>query len=78
MLQIMGNNTVSIINGTAPPRVIATISVGSSPTAIAVDPETHYVYVANGADDTISIIDGTYQRSINTISVGSSPTAIAV
>ena len=61
----------------------ATIAVGRDfPDGIAVDPSTHYVYVANNGDNTVSVIDesGDAQTGtvIATISVGNTPSAVAV
>ncbi|WP_342612307.1 YncE family protein [Terriglobus saanensis] len=52
------------------------IKVGNIPSAVAVDAATHRVYVANYADDTVSVIDG--GRVIATLKVGRSPQSIAV
>jgi len=52
------------------------IKVGGIPSAVAVDALTHRVYVANYADDTMSVIDG--GRVVATVKVGRSPQNIAV
>ncbi|NTU72006.1 MAG: beta-propeller fold lactonase family protein [Coriobacteriia bacterium] len=46
---------------------IATVGVGLSPAAIAVNPITHRVYVANFYDDTVSVIDGVTDSNVATI-----------
>ncbi len=80
--------TVSVIDG-GTNAVTATIVVGSptcisgppgacSPGAVAVDPSTHKVYVANYGDDTVSAIDGTTNTVVATIHVRSNPRAVAV
>ena len=61
-----GGNTVSVIDGR---RCNAddvhrcagpwpTVTVGNEPSALAVDPATHTVYVTNFDDNTVSVIDG--------------------
>jgi YVTN family beta-propeller protein len=52
------------------------IKVGNIPSAVAVDAVTHRVYVANYADDTLSVIDG--GRVLATVKVGRGPQNIAV
>ena len=49
------DNTMSVIH-TATNTVTATIVVGSSPQAVAVDPSGRYVYVTNSGDNTVSVI----------------------
>ena len=51
------NNTVSVIDG-ATNRVIGDpIPVGEGPRGMAVDPNTHLVYVTNPGSNTVSVID---------------------
>lgn len=50
--------------------VIATISVGSGPTAVAVSPDGATVYVSNAAANTISVIDADSLSVVRTLSVG--------
>jgi YVTN family beta-propeller protein len=47
--------TVSVINGSSN-GVLATINVGNIPIALAVNPATHRIYVANQGSDSLSII----------------------
>jgi YVTN family beta-propeller protein len=61
---------VSVINertGT----VTRTITVGSFPAGVAVDPASRTVYVANVGDNTVSVIDGATRMVTATIPVGS-------
>jgi len=74
--------TVTTINGKTN-AVINTIAVTSKPgfglTGIAVSPLTGLVYVANGSDNVINIIDGCKGKLAGTISLnGNSPFAIAI
>jgi DNA-binding beta-propeller fold protein YncE len=47
-------------------RVAATTPVGSDPTFIALDPETHTLHVANGFDSTLSAVDTAHCRAADT------------
>jgi YVTN family beta-propeller protein len=88
-------DTISVINGAAckgtntagckqtPP----TIAVGNDPDGIAVDQRTDTIYVANGNDNTVSVINGATCNGTNvagcnqtppTITVGGGPYPVAV
>ena len=56
------------------PRVL---SAGAIPCAIAVNPQTNQLYVANYRDDTVSIINAATGRKSATVPVGRHPKAIA-
>ena len=53
--------------------VTATIPVGSSPRAVAVDPSTQTAYVTNAGDGTVSVIDAATRAVTATIPVGLRP-----
>jgi YVTN family beta-propeller protein len=53
--------------------VVATPGVGASPIAIAVNPVTNMVYVANFDGNTVSVIDGTTNTVVATPGVGGGP-----
>jgi YVTN family beta-propeller protein len=57
---------------------IATVTVSGSPTALAVDPATHLVYVSDLNHAVVSVINGTTDKVTATIPVGGAPTALAV
>lgn len=59
-------------------RAHTVIKVGNYPCAVAVNPKTHMAYVANYADDTVSVIDGATGRVRGSIPVGSHPQSMAV
>jgi len=88
-------DTVSVINGatcngtntTGCRQTPPTIEVGNGPDGIAVDQATDTIYVANGADNTVSVIDGATcnatdpsgcDQSPPTVNVGNAPYPIAV
>lgn len=58
--------------------VTATIPVGGSPNAVAVDPALHRAFVTNFDDDTVSVIDTTTDTLATTAPVGMRPTGIAI
>jgi YVTN family beta-propeller protein len=57
--------------------VVATIPVGTSPVAVASNPLTDKIYVANEGSNTVTVIDG-HTKSTVTVAVGLHPVAIAV
>jgi YVTN family beta-propeller protein len=69
-----GSGNVSVID-TATNTVIATITVGTAPFAVAVSPDGGTVYVANIDSDNVSVIDTATNKVIATITVGNSPRA---
>jgi YVTN family beta-propeller protein len=73
----LADNTVSVIN-TATNTITATISVGDSPTALAVSPNGHRLYVANYAAGSVSVINTNTNRLIATVAVGGNPDAVAL
>ena len=63
------------------PTVIATIRIGwsgYSPEALATNPATNRIYVANGGSDNVSVIDGAIDALVATVPVGDSPGGVAV
>ena len=54
-----------------------TVPVGSGPTAIGINSVTNKAYVANAADGTLTIIDGSTQTTA-TLAVGANPQAVLV
>ena len=74
------DSTVTVIDGAT--NGTSTVSVGSSPQAVAVNPVTNKIYVANTGTFTISgttvtVIDGATNNT-TTVSVGTRPQALAV
>jgi YVTN family beta-propeller protein len=67
-----------IANNTSP-QEISSIQVGESPFAIGVNYLTNMIYVGNGNDNTVSVIDGnTHTKIGKDIPVGRNPYGIAV
>ena len=67
---------VVVIDGSTNTRVDS-IFTGNSPGAVAVNPVTNRVYVANYGDRNVAVVDGA-TRTTNTINAGSNPNAVAV
>ena len=55
----------------------ATIPVGSYPSAVAVNPVTNKIYVANQNSNTVTVIDGV-TNSTAIVATGRSPIALAI
>ena len=58
--------------------VIATVTVGNDPYAVAVNTATNKTYVANNSDSTVTVIDGATNNTTTVKNVGFYPDAIAV
>jgi len=54
------------------------IAVGRLPSAVVANPSLTYVYVANAADNTVSIINTSTEAVVQTIKVGKDPVAMSV
>jgi YVTN family beta-propeller protein len=70
----LGSHAVA---GTAVPLLSATIHLGHSPRAMAVDAYRHAGYVAN-SDGTLSVIDLANKTLVATVAVGLAPRAVAI
>jgi DNA-binding beta-propeller fold protein YncE len=90
-----GGDTVSVIDGatcnatntSGCGHTPAIVTVGQAPYGVAVDPVNKTVYVTDGADNAVSMIDARTCRAGNTsgcgqtpptVTVGNTPTAIAI
>lgn len=54
------------------------IPVGNNPVSIIANPTSNFIYVANAADNKVSIIGTTTNKVTQTISVGNDPVSLAV
>ena len=72
-----GGNSVSVIN-TNTNAVVATVSVGTSPFAVAVNAAATLAYVTNTASNTVSIISTSTNTVTASIPVCAGPTDIAL
>jgi YVTN family beta-propeller protein len=70
-------DTVSVVNG-ATNTITTTIPVGAAPQAVAVNPTTNTIYVANANAGTLSVINGGTNALTSTITVGTGPGGVAV
>ena len=67
-----GSNSVSVIN-TSTNTVSTTVTVGSSPYGVAINPAGTYAYVANHGSNTVSVINTSTNTVSATVTVGSGP-----
>jgi YVTN family beta-propeller protein len=82
----IGDNTVSVINGATCNATMTTgcgqnpptIKVGIGPDGVAADQATDTIYVANGGDNTVSVINGATCNATVTSGCGQDPPTIAV
>ncbi len=58
--------------------LITTITVGSTPSGVAVSPDDGRVYVANAGGDNVSVIDTLTNTVVATVPVGEFPIAVAL
>ncbi len=58
--------------------ITGTIATGTSPSAVAVNPVTHTIYVANSSGGTVTVIDGVTNSVTATVTTGLTPIALAV
>ena len=54
-----------------------TVAVGTFPCAVAVNPNTNQIYVANFGSNNVTVIDGATNNT-TTVAVGTDPSAVAV
>ncbi len=54
-----------------------TVSAGTGPVSVAVNPVTNKIYVANSGSNNVTVIDGA-TNSTTTVSAGTGPRAVAV
>jgi YVTN family beta-propeller protein len=58
--------------------ILSNITVGVSPSSMAVNSLTYKVYIANSGSNNVSIIDGKTNKGITNVTVGDSPSSIAI
>lgn len=74
-----GSNTLSIVGlGQAGGGVIATVTVGQHPSALALSADQSVAYVANSGDGTVSSVNLTSYSQTGNVYVGSVPQAVEV
>src|ERR1700730_8343972 len=64
-------------SGASAQWVTATVAAGSQPQAVAVNPVTNKIYVANFKGNSVTVIDGATNATV-TVTVGSQPQGVAV
>lgn len=81
-----GDNTVSVVNGatcnahdaSGCSQAASTVNVGAGPFALAIDQATDTIYVANGNENSVSVIDGATCNAADTSGCGQTPPTVAV
>jgi YVTN family beta-propeller protein len=58
--------------------VTATVSVGTVPLAVAVDPVTNAIYVSNEGSNNVTVINGATNNVTAAVSAGTQPYAVAI
>src|SRR5256884_530428 len=58
-------------------RVTATVAAGAASRAVALNPVTNKIYVANANSNNVTVIDGA-TNTTTTVSAGTNPAAVAV
>ena len=66
---------MTVIDGAT--NATSTVPAGDGPTAVAVNPVTNKMYVANHGSGNVTVIDGA-TNATSTLTAGSSPSAVAV
>jgi YVTN family beta-propeller protein len=82
----LNSNTVSVIDGATCNATVTSgcgqtppgVPVGIAPDGVAVDPVTDTVYVANGGDNTVSVLDGAICNATVTRGCGETPPTVSV
>src|SRR5262249_51698860 len=57
--------------------ITTTVGTGATPSAVAINPVTNKIYVANMHSNNVTVIDGA-SNTATTVNVGQAPTALAV
>jgi YVTN family beta-propeller protein len=74
-------STVTVINTRTREVIRRSIPLGSTkavPSGVAITPEGRYVYIADQAGNTLSVLDARTYQVIGTIPVGNGPVGVAV
>src|SRR5713226_5548839 len=58
--------------------VTTTVTVGSGPDAVAVNPVTKKIYVANYGSSNVTVIDAANNNATTQVTVGTNPGAVAI
>ena len=71
------SNNVTVID-TSSNSALGTISVGSGPVAVGVDPTVHRAYVTNFSSNNVTVIDTTTNFIGGPIPAGSGPVGVGI
>jgi YVTN family beta-propeller protein len=71
-----GNAELAIVDESS--GNVTNIATGATPCAVALNPATHLIYVANHEDDAVTVIDATQRKVLARVKVGEKPQGIAI
>ncbi len=71
-----GNGSVTVIDGRD--NSVTTITNGTFPIAVGVNPVTNRIYVTNYGSANVTVIDGATNTVVTTIAAGTNPRSVAV
>src|SRR5271155_2514182 len=74
---ILGALSMAVPAAALSQSVTATLTIGTTPYVAAVNPVSNKIYVSNGQDGTVTVIDGATNNAL-TVRVGTNPNSIAV
>ena len=69
--------SVGLAGAASAQSITTTVVTGSSPVAVAINPVTNKIYVANQGSVNVTVIDGA-TNSTTTVAAGSNPRAVAI
>jgi YVTN family beta-propeller protein len=69
------NNHLAVIDGAT--RGVTLVPTGNTAYAVAVNPYTNKIYIANFGDGTVTVVDG-IKLTTTTVNVGVEPLSVAI
>jgi YVTN family beta-propeller protein len=75
---LLGSGVALALPARARTPLLASSAVGRTPSAVAVDPRSGHVFVANSTDNTVSMLDARTGRVLHTTAVGGDPDQLQI